>query len=52
MKGLAKVYKRNGLNCVDLNGTYTYLPDDLSLIPGEWIDGEYYCETVVVQTSV
>lgn len=47
-----KVYKRNGLNCVDMNGTYTYLPDDLSLIRGEWIDGEYYAEIVIVETSV
>jgi len=48
----AKVYKRNGMNCVDLNGTFTYLPDDLSLVPGKWINGEYYGEIVVVQTTV
>lgn len=47
-----KVYKRNGLNCADMNDTYTYLPDDLSLIRGEWIDGEYYVEIVIVETSV
>jgi len=51
-KEYAKVYKRNGMNCVDLNGTQTYLPDDLSKVPGKWIDGEYYSETVTVQTSV
>ena len=48
----AKVYKRNGLNCADTNGTYTYLPDDLNLVRGEWIDDEYYVEIVVVETSV
>ena len=49
---VAKVYKRNGMNCVDLNGTYTYLPDDLSMVHGKWIDGEFYSEIVIVQTSV
>lgn len=48
----AKVYKRNGMNCVDLNGTYTYLPNDLGKVPGKWIDGEYCSEIVTVQTSV
>jgi hypothetical protein len=48
----AKVYKRNGMNCVDLNGTYTYLPDDLSKVAGKWVGGEFYSEIVIVQTSV
>jgi len=48
----AKVYKRDDMNCVDLNGTYTYLPDDLSKVPGKWINGEYYTEVVIVETSV
>lgn len=52
IREVAKVYKRRGINCVDLNGTYTYLPDDLSKVPGKWIDGEYYSEVVTVQTSV
>jgi hypothetical protein len=49
---LIKVYKRNGLNCIDMNGTYTYLPDNLSLVDGEYIDGEYYAKIVIVETSV
>ena len=48
----AKVYKRNGMNCVDLNGTYTYLPDDLSKVAGKWVGGEFYSEVVIVQISV
>jgi len=48
----AKVYKRNGMNCVDLNETHTYLPNDLNKVPGQWVDGEYYSEVAVVQTSV
>jgi hypothetical protein len=49
---LLKVYKRSGLNCVDMNGCYTYLPDDLSKIVGKYIDDEFYVETVIVKTSV
>jgi len=52
IRKIAKVYKRDGMNSVDLNGTYTYLPDDLSKVPGQWIDGEYYAEVAIVQTSV
>ena len=52
IREVAKVYKRDGMNCVDLNGTYTYLPDDLSVVPGKWIDGEYYSEIAIVQTSI
>ena len=49
---MLKVYKRNGMNCIDINGTYTYLPDDLSKVAGKWIDGEFYSEIVIVQTTV
>jgi hypothetical protein len=49
---LKKVYKRNGLNCVDMNGTYTYLPDDLSKVNGQYIAGEFYVSVVIVQTSI
>ena len=49
---LLKVYKRNGLNCVDMNGTYTYLPDDPKLFNGIEIDGEMYTEVITVNTSV
>ncbi len=52
MDNLQKVYKRNKLNCVDLNGTYTYLPDDLSKVDGVYVDGEFYARIVIVQTSV
>ena len=48
----AKVYKRNGMNCVDLNSTYMYLPDDLSKVTGKWVGGKYYIEVLIVQTSV
>ena len=52
MNNSGKVYKRNGLNCVDANGTYTYLPDDLNLVDGEWINGEYYVYFVTVDISI
>ena len=48
----SKVYTRDEMNCVDLNGTYTYLPNDLTKVPGKWVDGEYYIEIVIVPTSV
>lgn len=49
---LKKVYKRNGLNCVDMNGSYTYLPDNLNLVEGEWVKGEFYIRTIIVNTSI
>lgn len=49
---LEKVYKRNGMNCVNINGTYTYLPQDLRKVNGVFIDGEFYIQTVIVEISV
>ena len=49
---LVKVYKRDGMNCIDLNNTYTYLPNDLSLVNAEYIEGEFYIRTIIVKTTV
>lgn len=49
---LKKVYKRNGRNCVDMNDTYTYLPDDLTKVNAICIDGEYYIKPVIVNISI
>lgn len=42
---LRKVYVRNGRNCADINGTYSYLPDDLSKVETVTINGEMYIKT-------
>lgn len=47
--GFQKVYKRNGLNCVDGNNGYTYLPDDLSKVGAIQIDGEFYVPYIIVK---
>lgn len=47
-----EVYKKNGLNCVDMNGTQTYLPDDLSLVGAVEIEGNYFIPTVIVNISI
>ena len=50
--GFERVYKRNGLNCVDINGTCTYLPDNLSGVDGFYIEDVFYARVVIVETSI
>lgn len=47
-----KIYKRSGLNCVDLNGTCTYLPDNLELLNVKYINGEPHARVATVNISV
>lgn len=49
---LLPVYKRNGLNCVDMNNSYTYLPNDLSKVNAVLVDGKWFIKPVVVEISI
>ena len=40
--GYSKVYRSSGMNAIDLNGTRQFLPDELSQVNAELIDGEWY----------